>query len=305
MRDELRRRIAESPSVRAKIASFAQLPASTSELSDILIDSKLELAQLGDPSTQGLLLVRLSGDSISDGFMDRELQEQIVQPLIREIEESTPKKIRDSARVGLVGVSTGSVVLHFRARVSSSQPGQNDLDFAMDNLEGPILRVNELHSMLEAQTPAVEISRVFGREQGLLKQARRLVRNLSDQGISLSSHYAGAAGSIIRSQLGTQGQKHALKVFESAVRDETVTVTGLVTALSIEGEVTVTRSPKRRTIVEVGAVRIRDARLSLGEHVSIRATKIQEFDHVGVALNEAKYEFIDFIEEPRDVLFDD
>jgi hypothetical protein len=299
VKDELRRLLASDPerSDRAR-RFFGDAPEPDEDLGEVLLEARLAAAEHFDPSSSptSLWLVRLAGAHIEDGWLDSHLQDSIVGPLSREVEQATPSKARRDARLGLVGVTTGSVVLHFRPRVAKNEPDDAHLSFPTSAVDAAISRVTHLHDLLEQGAPAAQIASLFKDEQPLLRQARQLITALTENSVELSTRWWASDSRRTNSRLTFAGQQHALEVFESAIHREFEHVQGMVTGLDIDGIVTVSGAVKARWKVNVGRDAIHSPRFSLGAHVHLLALKEAEVDKVGNRLSHPTFTFVRHIE---------
>lgn len=300
MRDEIRQHIARNPDRLARANAFLSEGSDSSEdLGEILFDAQIAAAERFDESAKArsLWLVRLSGEAIDDGWIDHGLQDAIVGPLSREVELATPREARSESRIGLVGVSSGSVILHFRPRIPRRQATNDQLSYEVSPADAAILRVSQLHDLLEQQAPPSEIARRFGRDQSLLKQTKRLVLSLARFEVNLSTRWWSSDASRSTSRLTWAGQQHGLRVFETTIKDDDKRIQGMVTALDISGQVTITDAAGSKYPVDVGKDAIRSDRFALGAQVFVLARREQEVDHVGLSASRATYRFLRHLDD--------
>jgi len=302
MRDEIRDYLGREPGRKARAASFFDgVPNIEDDLGDAIFDAHIAAAERLDPAlaATSLLIVRLSGEGVIDGWVAQDMQEEILGPLAQEVEYAAPAAARDDVRLGLVGVSTGSVVLHYRPRTSARKPSAGQLAYDVHPADSAILRVSELHDLLEKEAPASTISSAFKDEQSLLRQTRKLVEALDKHAVNLSTRWWGSASDRHKSVLSQRGQAHGLRLFAATEMDEITTLNGLVTALDISGIVTVTGAANHKYPVDVGPDGMRDVAFTIGNRVSLHARKFQEVDAVGFKPSRARYTFIRHLDHPR------
>lgn len=306
MKDELRAYLSlDRPERLARANAFlSETEEPSADLGEILLESRINAAERFDSkaTAQSLWLVRLSGEGIEDGWIDQALEEAIVGPLSREVEHAAPAGARQESRIGLVGVSTGSVLLHFRPRSPKRTPELNQLSYDTSPADAAILRVSQLHDLLERQAPAPEIAGIFGNDQALLKQARALVTSLSANGVNLSTRWWSSTSARSTSRLTTIGQQHALTVFKTTIAKEVIEIAGMVTALDIRGVVTVTGASEHRYPLKVGPEAVVSERFALGVQVRVLARQEHDVDKAGVRSRHNVYTFIQHVENSS--LFD-
>ncbi|MBT2516295.1 hypothetical protein J7E29_02505 [Streptomyces sp. ISL-90] len=300
MRDEIRQYLARNPERLERADAFLSESAEpTADLGEILLDAQIAAAERFDESARArsLWLVRLSGDAIDDGWIDHGLQEAIIGPLSREVELATPREARRESRIGLVGVSSGSVILHFRPKLSQRRATDDQLSYEVSPADAAILRVSQLHDLLEEQAPASEIAGRFGRDQSLLKQTKQLVVNLAKHNVNLSTRWWSSDATRKTSRLTLAGQQHGLRVFETTIKDDDQRLRGMVTALDISGQVTLTDAAGNKYRVDVGRDAIRSDRFALGSQLFILARREQEVDNVGLNPSRATYRFVRHLDD--------
>jgi hypothetical protein len=306
MKEETRQYLSSEPNRLRRAQQFLeQTEEPAGDLGEILFDARIDSAEQLDPSNrpQSLWLVRISGSQIRNGWLDTEMQNSIVAPLGREVSAATPGDGREEARIGLVGVSSGSVILHFRPSSPSREPSGIQLNYPVSPADAAIQKVSELHDLLENQAPPEEIGARFGKQQSLLKQAKVLIAGLSASGVDLSTRWWASDSSRMVSKLSQSGQEYGKHIFETQLVDDDEVVQGMVTSLDIEGFVTVTGSigSNRKRKVNVGAEAIRSTRFALGTNVYLLAKKVIEVDSVGLTPHKPVYTFIRHLDD--DTLF--
>lgn len=301
MREDIRAYLRREPERQTRAARFFEgVPEIEDDLGDAVLDAQFDAAQRIAPSqaASSLLVVRLSGNSIRDGWIDQGMQDAIVSPLMQEVEYAAPSAARDDVRLGLVGVSTGSVLLHYRPRVPnrSAEPGQ--LAYDVHPADSAVLRISELHDLLEQEASAAFIASAFKEDHALLRQTRKLVEALDENAVNLSTRWWGSNASRRKSVLTRRGQAHGLRLFNAEEKDEVFQVQGMVTGLDISGIVTVTGSGSHKHKVDVGPDRMSDSEFTLGARVFMLTKRLQEVDSVGVSQGHARYKFIRHLAQP-------
>lgn len=304
MKDETRQYLSSEPNRLRRAQEFLeQTEEPVGDLGEILFDARVDSAEQLDPWNRptSLWLVRLSGSRIRDGWLDTEMQNSIVAPLGREVTAATSGDAREEAKIGLVGVSSGSVILHFRPSTPSRAPSDLQLNYPVSPADAAIQKVSELHDLLETQAPAEEISARFEQQQKLLKQAKDLIVGLSASGVDLSTRWWASDSSRRISRLSQSGQEYGNHIFETQVVKDDEVIQGMITSLDIEGFVTVTGSvagkSKSKYKVDVGAEAIRSARFALGAKVYLLAKKVTEIDSVGLMPHRPMYTFIRHLDD--------
>ncbi|KAA9134827.1 hypothetical protein [Microbacterium caowuchunii] len=300
MRDDIRSYLREHTRGSSEAAFFTNVPDIDDDLGDALLDAQVAAAERLNPSmkAQSLLLVRLAGEHIVDGWMDADLQNEILTPLVKEIELAAPRKAKRLARMGLVGVSSGSVVLHYRPLAEAGLSQDNQLAYEVHPADSAVLRVSELHDFFETEENPAVIASAFGQQRRLLRQSRLLVEALEKYSVNLSTRWWGPTSKRAVSRISERGRQHALKIFRAEEQDELIQLRGMVTALDIDGIVTVTDALRRRHRVTVDATLLQDERFTLGLTVFLEAREIQEVDGVGQNQGWNRYEFVRHLDQP-------
>lgn len=301
MRDDVRDFLRREPERRARAASFFEGVADVEDdLGDVALDAQMEAAERLDPTNAAtsLLIVRLSGEGVVDGWVDKETQEDILGPLTQEIEYAAPPAARDDVRLGLVGVGSGSVLLHYRPRNAAQPASPGQFSISVHPADTAVLRVSELHDLLDQEALAATIASAFKDDQQVLRQTRKLVEALDKHGVNLSTRWWGSTSARRKSALTHRGQAHGLRLFTLAEEDQPAQVQGVVTGLELSGIVTVTGGAGNKYNVDVGSDRVATDEVRLGNRVHLLTTKSQEVDQVGVPKGWAHYTFLRNLNQP-------
>ncbi|WP_348789293.1 hypothetical protein [Leifsonia sp. NPDC080035] len=308
MKDDLRQILDQDPERKFRSRRLLEsITEPTDSLDDLIWDSRMESAARLDPSlaSSSLWLVRLSGEAVRDGWISAEMQNEIVGPLTREVELATPPSARAESRLGLVGVSAGSVVLHFRPASAKRLPRADQLGYDLSPIDEAVLKVLDLHNLFERRAPATEIARRYGTEQGLLRQAKQLVHALESYKVELSTRWWSAESHRRSSRLSQVGQEYAQELFSTSLQFDADRLQGMITALDISGIVTITPAsgrPKYKVIVE--AEDLRSPRFGLGERVDIMVRRESAMDRVGSGPVRSTYRFVRHADAEDPPLFD-
>ncbi|MDL5487929.1 hypothetical protein [Microbacterium wangruii] len=301
MRDDVRAYLrAESARRERAAAFFKDVPGVDDDLGESVLDAHIAAAERLDPTqaANSLLIVRLSGEGVIDGWIDRDTQEDILGPLTQEVEYAAPASVRDDVKLGLVGVGSGSVLMHYRPKNAARPAASGELPIEVHPADSAVLRVSELHDMLETEALPALITSAFKADQAVLRQTRKLVEALDKHGVSLSTRWWGSTAARRKSSLTRRGQAHGLRLFAAEEQDETAQVQGLVTGLELAGIVTVTGSAGNKYRVDVGPDLVSSDEFSLGNRVHLLTVRSQEVDAVGVTQGWPHYKYIRNLSEP-------
>lgn len=301
MREDIRAYLRQASKDEASPDAFFDGVADVEDdLGEAILDAQIEAAEHlnhGQTATS-LLIVRLSGEGIMDGWIDQSMQEAILGPFTQEVQHAAPARAQTNVRLGLVGVGSGSVLLHYRPRVASLVADEGQLAYDVHPADSAVLRVSELHDLLEHEKPANTIASAFKEDKKLLVQTRKLVEALEKYDVNLSTRWWGPSSERRRSVLTQRGRAHGLRVFASFERDDEVAVEGMVTGLDIDGIVTVTGAAKNKHKVDVGRDHVSDPEFALGRRVHLWTRRVQELDGVGVSQKRDRYTFLRHISHP-------
>lgn len=89
MRDDVRAYLGMDTERRARASGFFRdVPEIDDDLGDVILDAQITAAERLDPTraATSLLIVRLSGPGITDGWIDQGMQDAIMGPLTQEVE---------------------------------------------------------------------------------------------------------------------------------------------------------------------------------------------------------------------------
>lgn len=259
-------------------------------LADVFDDAAYQAASRMDPSLarSSELRLRLVGPSVQDGFYDSDVQDAIAGPLGREVAAAAGPGA-GAARIGLVGVSSGSVVLHYRPHTPMVVAAEDQAPLEVSSADVAIRRVLSLHNMLEAGRPAAEIANATNKHKDLLRNARAVVEGLDRFGLDLSATWWSPSGQAVRSVLTEKGRTYAQGIFRKDDHEEEVPVSGLVTALDLDGLVTIRQGQLKYPVhVEREDVRL----FELGETVHLVLRRVEKVDRVGLKAKQHTYNLV-------------
>lgn len=303
MRDDIRNYLRRASAAKPRPDTFFDdVPDVEEDLGEVILDAQIDAAEHLNPAqaATSLLIVRLTGHGITDGWIDQSMQEAILGPFTQEVQHaaSSETQVQAHVRLGLVGVGSGSVLLQYRPRIPEIAANDEQLAFAVHPADSAVLRVSELHDLLEQEAPAPAIASAFKNENKLLAQTRKLVEALEKYDVNLSTRWWGPTSTRRRSALTQRGRAHGLRVFTAMERDDEVSIHGMVTNADIDGTLIVTSTANHKHKVNVGYDRVSDPEFALGRQVHIWALRVQEVDGVGVSQKRDRYTFLHHINRP-------
>lgn len=270
---------------------FASTPEPDALIEDVLDDAYFQAARDMDPTLRRVaeLRLRLVGPRVRDGIYDPAVEERLAGPLGKELAAAGDPKM-EQTRLGLVGISAGSVVLHYRPMVAELSNEGDQAGLAITPADAAVRRVLRLHDLFEREAPAAEIVRAARENEALLRGARGVVETLRDFDLDLSATWWSPSGDMVRSTLTKRGRDHASVMFAKAERDEPEQVWGLVSALDVDGFVTVRR---QTTKTQVRVPREQVAEFALGERVHLLVLRTAHVDQVGLQRRKVEHTLVD------------
>lgn len=272
----------ENPPIPERVRSFFESTPVPEDPIDELIDDLQYQALLDiDPSALRVseLRLRLAGPSIRDGFYDSDVQNALAGPLGKELSAAAGSKHPQQTRLGLVGISPGSVILHYRPSepVLPAPGGEEGVEIVPADMA--VRKVLSLHRMFEDQANPAEIAAFAGTSKALLKGAKGVVEALERFDLELSATWWSPSGEKVRSLLTKRGRDHAVGVFKHQELAERISISGRVSALDEDGIVTV-RTPTQKYAVRVEEDAVAD--FELGETVHLYVRAVAHVDQVGL-----------------------
>lgn len=278
---------------------LADLEEVPDDADEVLFESRVEafrrIAPDGGPQAE--LRLRLAGPDVRDGFYDADMEAALADPLRREFAAAAGSKTTPQLELGLVGVSSGSVVLHYRPKVMNLSDDGPQAGVGMVPADAAIRRVLRLHNLFESQANPDEVRAVTQGNEGLLRGARDVVHALTRFDLEMTATWWAPSGSPVRSRLSREGRTYAEGIFNQTERSEPVQVWGLVSALDVDGLVTI-RRPGGRHVVKIDAEEI--GQFMLGEEVHMIVERTAQVDHVGLSSRPA-FRFMRMLEQNEDV----
>jgi hypothetical protein len=263
------------------------------DLEEVLDRSLLEAAQRLDPqaSLEGDLSAHLTGRSVGQGSIDWEAAQALLGPLRAEVVAAAPAH-PDLARMELVAITSGSVVLHFRPAVSVMPADvSSEIPSAYSVVDGAVGAVMHIHDQLEQGVVAAEIA--SGASLDLLKATRRLVEAMDKFDLELELGWRSSTGRRRRSALTARGREHAGRVFDSVKSHEEIVRGGRIIEMGLSGHVKLKQGTKAAFEVYVPEEkRSLLEELRLGQQVTFRLEHDFAADRVGIP-REDRYTFIE------------
>lgn len=266
---------------------------------EVLFESRVEALRRVIPGAgpHAELHLRLAGPNVRDGFYDAEMEAALADPLRREFSAAAGSKVTPQVELGLVGVSSGSVVLHYRPKVVELSDEGTQKGVEVVPADSAIRRVLRLHNLFESRANADEIKAMTRGNDALLRGARDVVHALTKFDLEMSATWWAPSGSPVRSRLTSQGRTYAEGIFSQTERSERVQVWGLVSALDVDGIVTVRRSGSRH-VVKIDPEEV--GQFTLGEQVHMIVQQTAQVDRVGLK-GRPVYEFVRMLQADDDV----
>lgn len=242
--------------------------------------------------------IRLSGPRVESGALDF-AHSALLKRFNQELEAVLPPGERENARLSVVGVSTGSVVLHARPNYVGVQ-GTDELAIAqVTPLESALTKVLDLHDDLEGGTDSSVLSK---RKDLLLDRLRQLIAELDEVDVELEVRMSSSTGKNRSSKITEQGRRRAAKVFARREVGTNQVVSGLVQTASLDGVVILrnvqwhSKRSRKRT-VEVRGVpskSLSSGSVPLGGRVTLAVHEKTLTDSVGTQ-QESTYKYMELL----------
>lgn len=290
------------PARQRAIELLAGLDEPEDLLGDVISDAESEVADrfgIADDAPAELQ-IRLQGERARDGFYDPDVEAELSGPIGKELSAALGKAKR-STKLGLVNISDGSVVLHYRVQELAAGDEDEERLTELSTADRAVRNVLDLHRLFERQASAAEVGSFASRHNGLLKASRGVVEALAKFDLDMSATWRSPSGERVRSVLSQRGRDYAQGLFQRLDETEPIQVIGKVAVLDIDGAVTIATSGKHRTLIELDPEQVDE--FSLGESAAIWADVIVPTDRVGLK-GKARHRFLRHI-EPTEPLWSD
>lgn len=266
-------------------AFLSELPEPEGDVFEVFEEAEDAAARRMQPDLPpfSYLVIKLSGEEVADGGVNHDIANDLLGPIGAEIQAAADRRSAES-ELTLVRITRGSLVLHYRPKnpLASSAPGQVEVE--VSPVDQAVRDTFDLHNMLErGELPAVIASR-FGENKKLLKTARKLTEALDKHDLDMSGKWRSPTGGRVQSNLTERGRTYAKGIFKQIDKPKETIVTGRITALDLDGIVTVQQVSNRKRKVHLeDPADITSRGFVLGEEVSLRVEVVEAQDQVGLS----------------------
>jgi hypothetical protein len=228
------------------------------------------------------LVIKLSGEAVAHGGVNHDVANDLLGPIGAEIQAAADRRSAES-EMTLVRISKGSLVLHYKPKkpIATAETGQVELEVSPVDLA--IRDTFDLHNMLERGELPAAIANRFGEKKKLLKAARKLTEALDKHDLNMSGKWRSPTGGRVQSKLTETGRNHARGIFKQIDKPDQTVVNGRITALDLDGIVTVQQVSNRKRKVHLeDPADITTGGFVLGEEVSLLVEIVEARDQVGL-----------------------
>lgn len=255
------------------------------DIFEVIEEAEYDAARRMNPALPpfAYLVIRLTGDSVSDGGVNHDVANELLGPISAEIQAAADKHATE-AEMTLVRISKGSLVLHYQPKQPIASHSADQADLELSPVDSAIRDTFTLHNMLEnGENPAVIANR-FGENKKFMRTARALTEALDDLGLNMQGKWRSPSGGRAQSRLTESGLTYARGVFKRIDRPETEAVSGRITALDIDGIVTVQQTVKRKRRIHLeDPTLLTSGDFVLGAQVHLLVEKTEARDQVGLS----------------------
>lgn len=286
---------------------FAQYDEPSGDIADLVDAAAYEAALSVDPALaiRSRLSVRLHSTTGKDvpGWLPEKVQEKVAAPLCRQFAVALEKP-QESLELGLVGISEGSVVLHFEPRVKADL-GDDKL-LSLSTMDLAVEKVIQLNTLLEDEAPVERISAQFGTARKLLKATRTVMTGLDECDLNMGVKWFGSSGEVRTSEVTSRARSHARSVFRGLVEDAPKDIEGYICGVDLSGSVVLADALpawKHRKTISVDQDAMDRFKHRVGEWVRLAVEEKKKVDSVGLH-DKTSWHFVSEI--PKDPpLFED
>lgn len=264
---------------------FREVHEPADNLADLVDQARLDAMLRMDPEAlpTNEIQVRLVGPLLKDGFYDSHVEEKLAGPLGKQFEIAAGSQAE--ARMGLVAISPGSVILTLRPHNPFLKSGEARLDLDASSLDVGARKVIDLYGLLDQQVPPEHIRTRAGSET-LLRQVKQVVAGLSEFSLEMTTLWHSPSRAIVRSRIGRKGVAYANGLFMKESRARQEVLSGMVWALDLDGilkirdvetslKVTVRTSPDQARRFQVNQrVRLLVERAISSDQVGLKAKDV-------------------------------
>lgn len=288
-----------TPARKAAVAKFLEeLPEPEGDIFEVIEEAEYEAAKRVNPSLPpfSYLVVRLMGDVVSGGGVNHDVAKELLGPIGAEIQAAADKQSANS-EMTLVRISKGSLVLHYQAKQPLVQAEADQADIQLSPVDQAVRDTFELHDMLERGVKPSIIASRFGENKKFMRSARALTEALDKLNLDMSGKWRSPMGGRAQVHLTEVGRAHARGVFKRIDRPDNEIITGRITALDLDGIVTIQQTVKRKRKVHLDDPGLLTAGgFGLGREVSLRVEKNESRDEIGLTGKE-RLVFKGFVEQ--------
>ena len=275
-----------TPEQQLAVEDFLEsLPEPEGDIFEVIEEAEYDAAQRMNPALPpfSYLVIRLMGDAVADGGIDHEVANQLLGPISAEIQAAADTRSTEAA-ITLVRISRGSLVLHYQAKYPLASHGVDHADVEVSPIDRAIRDTFALHNMLENGVKPAAIANRFGENKKFMRSARNLTEALDKLDLNLKGKWRSPTGGRAETKLTETGRAHARGVFKRIDRPDTEIVSGRITALDIDGIVTIQQTVKRkRKIYLEDPALLKSGLFVLGAEVHLLVEKTEARDQIGLS----------------------
>lgn len=268
------------------LAFISDLPVPEGDIFEIFEEAEDSAARRVNPDMPpfAYLTIRLTGHAVSGGGVNHEIANDLLGPIGAEIQAAAGPQAKES-EMTLVRISRGSLVLHYKPTHALAEIRSGQVEkIEVSPVDQAIRDTFELHNMLETNEASAAIASRFGGNQKLLKAARTLTESLDKHDLNMKGKWRSPLGGRVESAITENGRTYARGIFKKIDKPETKVITGRITALDIDGIITIQQSGdrKRRVHLDDPAV-ITTGDFVLGETVTLHVEIVENKDQLGLS----------------------
>lgn len=261
------------------------LPEPEGDIFEVIEEAEYDAARRMDPGLPpfAYLVIRLTGDAVSAGGVNHDVANELLGPISAEIQSAADKNATE-AEMTLVRISKGSLVLHYQPKQPIASHSDDQADLEISPVDRAIRDTFILHNMLESNEKPAAIAGRFGDNKKFMRAARNLTEALDSLDLNMQGKWRSPTGGRAQSKLTESGRTYARGVFQKIYQPESETVSGRITALDIDGIVTVQQTAKRKRRVHLEDPTLLTAGdFVLGAEVHLLVEKTEARDQVGLS----------------------
>jgi hypothetical protein len=230
------------------------------------------------------LRLRVRGPDLPVGQLDTDAVQRLLRALHTELQGAAHQQGQRSVpAMRLAGLSSGSAVLHLAPAIPEEGPDEDQLAIATDQLDALMATVTDLHNVAE---DAGDLRR-FADHETLLKGLREMVSALDSHDMELDLIWRNAKGQRRTSHLTRHARDYVRSQWEEHEQSEVRQLTGRLTAIDLNGTITLKRAAAPRRTYEI---KVSDEETLLGLGLELGRTYAFEVESV-IRRNRAGIEY--------------